>query len=86
MAQISADLEVSERNLRDQGESENAIVPDSDRLSRERSDTVPSESTDIASSHRKRRLDHHYPVWPIFVHDDALRRRALTDLTVIAFK
>ena len=62
-------MEASERNLRDQGESENAIVPDSDRLnstSEEQNSEVGNSTTwswnDMSTAQRKRRLDHHYSV------------------------
>lgn len=68
MKTIASDLDVSERNLRDQGESENAIVPDSDRLTTSTDESnAASGSTswswgDMSTAQRKRRLDHHYSV------------------------
>ena len=62
---IDFDLEVADRNLRDMGESENAIVPDSDRIIGENQTTNTSASWSIpemSTPQRKRRLDHHYTV------------------------
>ena len=65
---ISADLESSERSLRDHGESENAIVPDPDRVQTQEESLGKSrtgswtEFREMSLTHRKRRLDHHYTV------------------------